>query len=213
MPLAEDRNRGHRPPEPPPADPGRSPDGHARRLPRSTARPRPPRRSRPPAPRPQPVPTTGFGSSPTDPARRAAADCLDYLPAYARRRAPGSAVPATVKVACVLTWVFSGWWRCSTLGMLVALVGRPGPDGRLRGRLPGVAARQPRPGRAPAGPLGRLPDVPRLVRRRRASWPGSPGAGTTGPAGCWRLCSAASDPAGRVPRLPGRRCSTSSPPG
>ena len=83
-----------------------------------------------------------------------------------RRRTPpssrGSAVPVTVKVACILTWVFAGVVALLYAGLLVALVVAQDRIVDYVVEVPGVAARQPRPGRDPARPVGRLPDVPRL---------------------------------------------------
>ena len=62
----------------------------------------------------------------------------------------------------------------------------PGPDRRLRGRPAGVAAGQPAGGHPRAGALARRAWRSSPGRSVPACSPGSPGAGTTGRAGCSR---------------------------
>jgi hypothetical protein len=66
--------------------------------------------------------TSGFGQPTAQRANPQSAEAHQGWapPAYAEPR--GSAVPVTVKVACILTWVFSGMVALMYAGMLVALV-------------------------------------------------------------------------------------------
>ena len=171
----------------PPADPGRprTPSTRAalRRAPGATAGLR---RSRPGAD--QRAPRAGRQPSGRPP-RRA-------QPAVPPQRAGDRRCRCPVKVACVLTWVFSGLVALLYAGVMVAL---SWPRTQIVDYVVDSPAWQranlaARPARA--GALAGLPDVPRLVRRRAACSPGSPGAGTTGPAACSRPAPAAALVAG-----------------
>ena len=67
----------------------------------------------------EPGTTAGFGQLPTALAAPSAGDRLP--PPYAATRSD-SEVPVTVKVACILTWVFSGVVALLYAGMLLALI-------------------------------------------------------------------------------------------
>ena len=158
----------------PAAEPARRPRPATPRPPAAVAsttgghldrRPGPPAASalRPPAPRPRRARSTG----PATPAGRVVRRGRS---AGRRRRTPrrrgDRAVPVTVKVACVLTWVFSGVVALLYLGLMVVLVAAQDRIVDFVVSLAGVDALQPRPGHAGAGPVGRLPDVPRVVPGR-----------------------------------------------
>jgi hypothetical protein len=67
----------------------------------------------------QPLATSGFGQRASDPNVRQDAGWVP--PPYAAV-VRGSAVPITVKIACILTWVFAGVVALAYLGVMVALV-------------------------------------------------------------------------------------------
>ncbi len=141
MPSPEDRNRGHPPPDAPPAvqpvppaddrptDASPADDSTTSGSPGSRtgdSRTGESRTGTPPASSlstagssTAPVPTTGFGERPT---QLAEPQATAWMPPAYGEVAQSSAVPATVKIACALTWGFSGLVAMLYLGMLLALV-------------------------------------------------------------------------------------------
>ncbi len=111
MPSPEDRNQAQgqspeAPAAPPPADVpagGPPPPSELSTTGSSTA----------------PVPTAGFGERRPD---RLAAPTAAWVPPSYDEVARGSAVPVTVKIACFLTWAFSGLVALLYVGMLLALI-------------------------------------------------------------------------------------------
>lgn len=112
MPSPEDRTRSHEqePPQSDPADAGpRAGAGNgtapaASELSTATASP-------------DPVATSGFGERPV-----ATVPPGPWIPPAYTDLVPGNVVPVTVKVACILTWVFSGVVALAVAGGIVALV-------------------------------------------------------------------------------------------
>jgi len=111
MPSPEDRNRTRgespeAPPTPPPAPTSGDAPPAASELSTtgsSTA----------------PVPTTGYGERRPDPP---APQLAAWIPPTYDEVTRGAAVPVTVKIACFLTWVFSGVVALLYVGMLLALI-------------------------------------------------------------------------------------------
>jgi hypothetical protein len=125
MPSPEDRNRGHEEPSaPPPVDqagPADSPaDGSATDTPaRKDWQPPAASELSTTGSSTAPVPTSGFGERlppVADP------QPTTWIPPTYADVARGTAVPVTVKVAAVLTWVFSGLVALLYAGVLLVLV-------------------------------------------------------------------------------------------
>ncbi len=118
MPSPEDRNRGHQsPPDAPRVDPP-VPPADDRPADASQTGTRPASSLSTAGSSTAPVATTGFGERST---QLAEPQAPAWRPTY-DQVARGSAVPVTVKIACVLTWVFSGLVALLYLGMLLALI-------------------------------------------------------------------------------------------
>ena len=107
MPSPEDRTPSHEdPPRPDPAaaGPGTGAPPAASELSTATASP-------------EPEATSGFGERPV-----ASTPPGPWVPPSYADLVPGNVVPVTVKVACILTWVFAGVVALLYAGLLVALV-------------------------------------------------------------------------------------------
>lgn len=122
MPSPEDRNRGQEgPPDPPPADPPT--DGSATGYPSGnpSGNPDVPAASElsTAGSSTAPVPTSGFGERLPQGAEPRSGSWAP--PTYAAA-ALGPAVPVTVKVACILTWAFSGLVALMYLVVLFVMI-------------------------------------------------------------------------------------------
>ncbi len=116
MPSPEDRHRtqGQPPEAPPTPTPASPPPGGT-----SAGAPPPASELSTTGSSTAPVPTTGFGERRPDPAAPQAAA---WVPPTYDEVTRGSAVPVTVKIACFLTWGFSGVVALLYAAMLLALI-------------------------------------------------------------------------------------------